>query len=222
MTAAGEAPGGGAPGGGATGTGRTAKGGRRRERLARAAADLVREEGPAALSHRAVAQRAGVSLSATTYYYDGLDDLAAAAGAGMVDAWVAHAEQVLAGARSGARPDPADALVQAVLPPGDDVAVRAHYEQLLAAGRVAALADALAVGRARLDAVLAALLSVVAPSLATVAPLVLAVVDGAVVTAVSEGREIRPTARALVAALVDRRPRTVRVAPSPGGPGSNI
>ncbi|HEY0216561.1 MAG TPA: hypothetical protein VGC57_09230 [Cellulomonas sp.] len=183
-------------------TGRTTKGGRRRDQLARAAADLVREEGPAALSHRAVAQRARVPLSATTYYFSGLDDLAAAAGAGMVDAWVTHAEQVLARVRGGSEGDPAAVLVQAVLPPGDEVAVRAHYEQLLAAGRVPALAAALAAGRSRLDGVLTALLAEVAPSLTVAAPLVLAVVDGAVVTAVSEGRAIRPTAQDLVGTLL--------------------
>lgn len=193
--------------GGATGPGGTAKGVRRRAELARAAADLVREDGPAALSHRAVAARAGLSLSATTYYYAGLDDLAAAAGATLVDDWVAHADAVLAGVRSGraaggppSDDDPAEVVVRAVLPPGDDAAVRAHYEQLLAAGRVPALAAALGGGRARLDAVLAALLAEL--RLPVPAAVALAVVDGAVVAAVSEGRPVRGTARDLLLAVL--------------------
>lgn len=189
------------------GPGRTAKGDRRREQLARAAADLVRAEGPAALSHRAVAARAGLPLAATTYYYRGLDDLAAAAGSALVADWVAHADGVLRRVRSRAAPtDPVGAVVEAVLPPGDDAAVRAHYEQLLAAARVPALAAALGAGRVRLDAVLAELLT--ALGLDGVAPATaLALVDGAVVAAASEGRPVRQTARALLAgALTAGRP----------------
>lgn len=200
----------GAPGApGAPGAaGGTAKGVRRRAELARAAADLVREEGPAALSHRAVASRAGLSLSATTYYYAGLDDLAAAAGAALVDAWVAHADGVLARVRSRAAEgaaveDPAAVVVDAVLPPGDDAAVRAHYEQLLAAGRVPALAAALGAGRARLDAVLAALLADL--RLGVPAAVALGVVDGAVVAATSEGRPVRDAARDLLLAVLGAR-----------------
>lgn len=217
---------------GGTGTARTAKGDRRREQLGRAAADLVREEGPAALGHRAVAARAGLSLSATTYYFSGLDDLAAAAGSALVAEWVAHAEAVRARVAGGGRGiagraravpdadpdlDPAAVVVEAVLPPGDDAAVLAHYEQLLAAGRVPALAAALGAGRARLDAVVADLLLDLLPG--TIpgsaghpgAALVLAVVDGAVVSAVSEGRPVRATARDLVAAVLPAGPR-----PAPG------
>jgi TetR/AcrR family transcriptional regulator, regulator of biofilm formation and stress response len=180
--------------------GRTAKGGRRREQVVRAAVDLVREEGPGALSHRSVAQRAGVPLAATTYYVGGLDDLAAAAGAGLVDAWVAHAEQVLA--RSSGSTDPAGVVVEALLPPGDDAAVAAHYELLLAARQVPALAAALRGGRDRLDAVLAALLAVVVPRAGWSPPMVLAVLDGAVVAALSEGRPVRAAARVLLAGLL--------------------
>ncbi|WP_168216966.1 TetR family transcriptional regulator [Cellulomonas sp. Y8] len=187
--------------------GGTAKGVRRRAELARAAADLVREDGPAALSHRAVAARAGLSLSATTYYYAGLDDLAAAAGAALVDAWVAHADGVLAQVRARAGgvavEDPAAVVVDAVLPPGDDAAVRAHYEQLLAAGRVPALAAALGAGRARLDVVLAALLAEL--RLPVPAAVALGVVDGAVVAATSEGRPVRDAARDLLLAVLGAR-----------------
>ena len=61
-------------------SGGTAKGARRRDLIAEAAAALVLDRGPAALSHRAVAARAGVPLAATTYYFRDLDELAAVAG----------------------------------------------------------------------------------------------------------------------------------------------
>jgi len=181
--------------------GRTAKGDRRRDQLARAAADLVREDGPSALSHRAVAARAGVSLSATTYYYSGLDALAAAAGAALVDDWVAHAEAVLRGVAAATAPrDAAEEVVDAVLPPGDDAVLRAHYEQLVTAGRVPALAAALGEGRARLDDVLGRLLAALRPGAADRPgpAVVLALVDGAVVAALSEGRDVRASARDLL------------------------
>src|SRR5690242_19138576 len=40
-----------------------------------AALQIVGEEGAAALTHRRVAERAGVSLSATTYYFSSKDDI---------------------------------------------------------------------------------------------------------------------------------------------------
>jgi DNA-binding transcriptional regulator YbjK len=51
------------------------RGAARRQALLRAAITVVGEDGPDALTHRAVAERAGVPLSATTYYFDSKDDL---------------------------------------------------------------------------------------------------------------------------------------------------
>jgi TetR/AcrR family transcriptional regulator, regulator of biofilm formation and stress response len=50
-----------------------------RSRILDAAMDLVAERGMAGVSHRAVAARAGVSLSATSYYFESLADLEHAA-----------------------------------------------------------------------------------------------------------------------------------------------
>lgn len=57
----------------------------RRDPLARknaiiwAAAELIKEHGPACLTHRSVAERAGVSLGSTTQYFTTLDELRKAA-----------------------------------------------------------------------------------------------------------------------------------------------
>ena len=92
-----------------------------------------------ALTHRA-SRRGRASLSATTYYFASLDELAAAAGAALADD-VGRARA----RRSLARPPAVDraaatreraprgVLVDAVLPPGDDAEVRSHYEHLLGA-----------------------------------------------------------------------------------------
>ncbi|MGV0626521.1 TetR/AcrR family transcriptional regulator [Mycolicibacter minnesotensis] len=60
-------------------TGVTPKGERRRYALISAAAELLREGGFEAMRHRAVAQRAGLPLASTTYYFSSLDDLVVSA-----------------------------------------------------------------------------------------------------------------------------------------------
>jgi DNA-binding transcriptional regulator YbjK len=57
----------------------TDKGRARRRAIVVAAADLLLDGGPPAVTHRAVAQRAGVSLGSTTYYFADRDELLAAA-----------------------------------------------------------------------------------------------------------------------------------------------
>lgn len=57
----------------------TPKGERRRQALVEAATELLVEGGFDAVRHRAVAERAGLPLSSTTYYFDSLDDLVTAA-----------------------------------------------------------------------------------------------------------------------------------------------
>ena len=57
----------------------TPKGERRRHALVSAAAQLLTEGGFEAVRHRAVAQRAGLPLASTTYYFSSLDELLAKA-----------------------------------------------------------------------------------------------------------------------------------------------
>src|SRR5690606_18785665 len=51
----------------------------RRRAILHAAAELIVENGATGISHRAIAQRAGVSLGSTTQYFDSLDELREAA-----------------------------------------------------------------------------------------------------------------------------------------------
>ncbi len=60
-------------------TAATSKGEQRRRNIVDAAVELLREGGISAIRHRAVAERAGVPLSATTYYFKSIDDLVASA-----------------------------------------------------------------------------------------------------------------------------------------------
>jgi len=182
--------------------GSTGKGARRRADLARAAATLLLREGPGALTHRRVAHEAGASVSATTYYFGGLDELAAAAGGALAQGWAAHARSVVARHTTESVSDDkwaAAALVaDAVLPAGDDADVRSYYEHLLGAGRTTALAEAFADGRSAVDAAVGELVRRVAAP--TDAAVTIALVDGAVVSALTEHRPVRPTAQALLVA----------------------
>jgi TetR/AcrR family transcriptional regulator, regulator of biofilm formation and stress response len=47
----------------------------RREAILHAAVELIGEQGPDALTHRAVAERAGISLSATTYWFSSKEEI---------------------------------------------------------------------------------------------------------------------------------------------------
>jgi DNA-binding transcriptional regulator YbjK len=51
------------------------RGAARRDAILRSAIAVVGEQGPDALTHRAVAERAGVPLSATTYYFTSKEEL---------------------------------------------------------------------------------------------------------------------------------------------------
>jgi DNA-binding transcriptional regulator YbjK len=53
----------------------TAKGQRRRDSLVRAAAQVVAERGYAGVTHRAVAERAGVPVGTITYYFSSIGEL---------------------------------------------------------------------------------------------------------------------------------------------------
>lgn len=176
---------------------RQSRGVARRDVIITAAAALVLEVGPAAVTHRGIAARAEVPLAATTYYFDSLDDLVGAAGARLAQRWASHAasvaEQVVAPTSTD---EQARILVDAVLPEGDEAAVRGHYEHLVSAGRSPALAEAYAAGRAALDAVVGELLRTLGLALAP--ELVVAVVDGAAVTALSEGYDTRGRAAVLL------------------------
>lgn len=175
------------------------KGERRRAQIVRATAALALEQGPAAVTHRAVAARSGVSLSATTYYFAGLDDLLAEAGAAIVSAWAMKAERVAqrrAGILRGGEVDVlTDALLEALLPARAGQ-LRGHYEHLAGAGRAPALVRAYAEGRVRIDDAIASMLD--AAGSASTAALVVAIVDGAAIAALSEGRPVRDTARHLL------------------------
>ena len=87
-----------------------------------------------------------------------------------------------------------EAVMLACLPSSSQL--ENHYLQLVAASQAPAVARAYREGRVRLDAAVQRILDVLRwPVEAT---LVIAVVDGSAVAAISEGRDVRETARGLL------------------------
>ncbi|TWP53061.1 TetR family transcriptional regulator [Lentzea tibetensis] len=119
-------------------TAATPKGERRRQALVEAAAELLADGGFDAVRHRAVAERAGLPLASTTYYFDSLDEL-------IVAATEFHARQELVwGAkrleevadRLGDDEVLADLVLDLLLGQSADAeAVVLRYERLVATGR---------------------------------------------------------------------------------------
>lgn len=142
--------------------------------------------GPGGFTARAVAAEAGVALAAVTYYFDSVEELLAASAAQVCDGWALAARDAAAQVRVRGRAAAAQAIIAAVLPAGGRDGVLTRYEQLLAAARVPPVAQALAGLRRALEDAIAAILAACHVRTPISADLVLCVVDGAVLGALSE------------------------------------
>ncbi|MGW7530735.1 TetR/AcrR family transcriptional regulator [Amycolatopsis sp. NPDC054798] len=121
----------------------TPKGERRRAALVEAAAELLAEGGFDAVRHRAVAERAGLPLASTTYYFDSLEDLVTAAVEHHGHTELANGRRQLDDLTTRNRG--VQATVELVLdmllgpqsgdPEADAEAVLLRYERLVATGR---------------------------------------------------------------------------------------
>ncbi|ALE75262.1 TetR family transcriptional regulator [Pseudonocardia sp. EC080610-09] len=165
----------------------TEKGERRRAQLVSAASELLAEGGFDAIRHRAVAERAGVPLAATTYYFSSLEDLVGAALDRLGREELADARGCL-----DTRDDPNEIVLDLLLGPrsrteGLDAVLR-RFERLIGSGRRPFLAGLLREQRVEFDALLEEALTRVAgrrPRPGEVRR-VTALVDGIVVTALIE------------------------------------
>lgn len=184
----------------------TQKGRQRRQELVDAAAELLSTSGPSAVTMRAVAERVGCSLSATVYYFEDRNQLLAEAGRANISRWAGAAERVAEEAemRGGfaSSAELTDFLVRAML--ARETPLFGHYLQLLAAGESAPVSRAYFTGRDRLNRAVARILAVA--ELPQSPELVIAVVDGAAVSALSEGQDVHATARALLTEEFSRSP----------------
>src|SRR5690349_1376214 len=117
----------------------TPKGERRRAALVEAASELLVEGGFDAVRHRAVAERAGLPLASTTYYFDSLDELITAAVEFHGRTELANCRERLTKISDELTDD--DVLVELILDllVGEDVTdtetMLLRYERLVATGR---------------------------------------------------------------------------------------
>lgn len=170
----------------------------RRDRIVSAVLDLVAEHGMAGVSHRSVAQAAGVPLGSTTYYFDSLDELLA----GALDRLVDDYERTL---RAWAEPlTDADATTLAAASTGlvvdylrDRRRARMEYALCVAAMDRPALRPA----AARYTAVSVDVLSTLVPRAVAVA--LTAAIDGFLVEALVSPEPLdREAVRAAVTAIL--------------------
>lgn len=175
----------------------TPKGERRRQALAAAAAELLIEGGFDAVRHRAVAERAGLPLASTTYYFDSIDELVTAAVEHHARAELAAGNELLA--ELAREPRGVDEAIELLLdqllgpdqpnrdPVHDAEAVLLRYERLVATGRRPYLRPLMRELGARFRELLSAILQRCCIDM-TEARLeqLIAIVDGAVVNALIE------------------------------------
>lgn len=166
-----------------------ARGDARREVLRAAAAQVLVEQGFAGLTHRAVAERGGVPLASTTYYFASADDLAVQALQHATQAWLAASEAAFVSlpGRLGTGPVTARAVLAVVTAGSDDRATLATmYERYLEAGRHALLRPLVATANQQVAALVTGVLRRAGRRPGT-ARLVLATTDGLLLTALAEG-----------------------------------
>ncbi len=167
----------------------TAKGEARRAAIVGTAAQLLATAGPDSVNHRAVATAAGLPLAATTYYFDSLDDLRAAAVEQVLRVEAEQVERLVDALPRRVRSAAATAehVVDVVLGPDrSDVELQSLYERFLACGRHPALRPLLRAARAGIDAALTETLDRCGHPSADV-PTLVALIDGSVVSALVEG-----------------------------------
>lgn len=75
--------------------GRRARGARRRAEIIDATLAVVTRDGAAGVTHRSVAQQAGITTSLSTYYFATLDDLLVAALSSVADTYTARIRQII-------------------------------------------------------------------------------------------------------------------------------
>ena len=188
------------------------RGAARREALLQATLKIVGEVGADAVTHRRVAETAGLPLASTTYYFDSKEHLLTAA----LEHAAREDEERLAHfvAHAAADRDPLDLAVEAILGPVDPAAptsrgaLIACYALLLEAARRPALQE---IARAWTDAYRDALGALMARAGSadptTDGELLLAAADGLLIGQLASGlsADLAPRLRRVATALVAQR-----------------
>ena len=134
---------------------------RRREALLRAAIELLGETGAKSVTHRAVAERAGVPLASTTYYFRSVNELIEEALKLHVAERVAELEglaELALGATAASVTQIAERMAEVLVAAPSPILV-AQYQMYLEAGRNAALQPAASEALAAFEGLIARVLA---------------------------------------------------------------
>lgn len=176
-----------------------------RTSLVLAAAALLREEGPAAVTYRKVAKWAGAASSSVGYYFESTSQLLQEAARYNMQLWIQRADNVAAEAesmeRDACRSSLVELLVKACLP-NEDTQLSAHYLQLLLADESSSVTEAYRKGRASLNQAIGRIVE--RSGVALLPDVVSILVDGAIVQGISEGRNAREFATDVLRAYIEK------------------
>ncbi len=159
--------------------------------LITAAARILREEGPDRVTYRNVGTAAGLSGSATGYYFDSIDELLALAAEQNILRWCRRADEAAQAATAMTSTECRDHIVDILTKacvPHDHRTLRSHYVQLVASADSPYVTAAYQRGRSRLNAAIDAITQHAGYEVSP--DLIAAVIDGAIVAALSEGRDV--------------------------------
>jgi DNA-binding transcriptional regulator YbjK len=177
---------------------------RRREALLRATIELLGETGVRSVTHRAVAERAGLPLASTTYYFRSVHELVEEALKLHVTERVAELEGMAAGALGiggASAADIAERLAE-VLVAAPTPILAAQYQMYLEAGRNPALQPAVADALAAFEGLAAGMLSALGASDPEgAAEAFVALLDGFALHRLARPRDSAREAAALFAAM---------------------
>ncbi|MCP3799237.1 TetR family transcriptional regulator C-terminal domain-containing protein [Allokutzneria sp. A3M-2-11 16] len=174
-----------------TGQASTPKGERRRQALVEAASELLVESGFAGIRHRAVAERAGLPLASTTYYFSSIEELVERAVEYHGRTELAWGRERLSGCGRLDRDELCELVLDMLLghnsrDGGLDV-VLLRYERLVGSGRRPYLAPLMREMGDELHALLVEILAQAgAPSSSAEVTRLIALIDGTVVNALIE------------------------------------
>lgn len=175
-----------------------------RTSLVLAAAALLREQGPKAVTYRKVAKWAGAASSSVGYYFDSVTQLLHEAGRYNIQLWAERAEKAASAAEGmdveRCRECAVELLVRACLP-DESVVPSAHYGQLIAAAESDVVTEAYQKGRVSLDAAIGRILAHAGINMEP--RMVGVIVDGAAVAAISEGYNVREFAAGLLTDAIE-------------------
>ncbi|HEY3953320.1 MAG TPA: TetR family transcriptional regulator [Streptosporangiaceae bacterium] len=175
----------------------------RRELLLRAAVELLADGGPKAVTHRAVAARAGVPQASTTYYFESIQQLTDEAlrlhlseRTGELQAMITEAT-----AKGGSTEDIARVLAEMLITRSRDIAI-AQFEVYMQAGRNPELRDHVAKTLGAFEKVAETVLGFLgAREPEKAAPVFVALIDGYLLHRVARPDQVQRDAEGLFEAM---------------------